>query len=106
MVGPSCICFLIRSLLADIDQCSSQFALRNGSNPLLDDISIPIQQEDVGLILVVEHSLELIILAVIDVQINKVNVLVKLSLEPVHDGRQRLAGRSPECEEFDQSRFT
>ena len=55
-----------------------------------------------GLVLIVEHALKFISTAVVDVQIDKIDVLIKLSLEPVHDGRQSLAGRSPESEEFDQ----
>jgi hypothetical protein len=50
--------------------------------------------------------LERIGVAVIDIQVNKVDLIAVFSLQPVHDGRQRAAGRSPEGEKFDQLGFS
>ena len=55
-----------------------------------------------GLILISELALELVIPAVIDVQIHKINLTAVFRFQPVHDGRQSLAARSPESEEFNQ----
>ncbi len=67
--------------------------------------SIPVEQEDVGLDPVAELALEVVIARVVDVQVDEVDLLAVLLFEPVHDGRQSLAGRSPEGEELDQRRL-
>ena len=55
-----------------------------------------------GLVLIAKLPLEGLGPAVVDVEIDKINVIAPFFLKPVHDGRQSLAGRSPEGEELDQ----
>lgn len=56
------------------------------------------------LITVSQLLLESIRSRVIDVQVNKINLIYVLNLKPMHDGRQCPACWSPECEELDQLR--
>jgi len=54
------------------------------------------------LVLIAQRSFELIIHRIVNIKIHEIDLSVVLCLEPVHDGRQRLAGRSPVSEELDQ----
>ncbi len=49
-----------------------------------------------------QFALERVRTWIVDVEINEVDVFLPLCFEPVHDGRQSLAGRSPESEKLDQ----
>jgi hypothetical protein len=53
---------------------------------------------------VTELVFEAVIARVIDVEIHEGDPVTVFLLEPVHDGRQLLARRSPEREELDQRR--
>lgn len=54
-----------------------------------------------GLVAVSQFSFEGLCIGIVDVKICEINLSGILSFKPVHDGRQRLAGRSPEREELD-----
>lgn len=59
---------------------------RNVPHPLGQHVAVGIQQEDVRLIAVPERVLELPGIAVIDVEIRKIDLVTVLSFQPVHDG--------------------
>lgn len=69
--------------------------------PLADDLACSVEQEDMGLIPVTQLSFERFCIGIVDVEICKIDLSGILCFKPVHDGRQPLAGRSPEGEELD-----
>ena len=58
-----------------------------------------------GLVPVSQLSFERFRIGIVDVEVCEINLSGILSFKPVHDGRQRLAGRSPESEELKEHRF-
>jgi len=54
-----------------------------------------------GLVPVAQLSFERLRIGIVDVKVCEINLSGILSFKPVHDGRQRLAGRSPEREELE-----
>jgi hypothetical protein len=69
----------------------------------MDHRPVLIYEEKMRLDPVTQLSLERVRTGIVDVEINEVDVFLPLCFEPVHDGRQSLAGRSPESKELDQS---
>jgi len=59
-----------------------------------------------GLVAVSQLSFESFRIGVVDVEVCEINLSGILSFKPVHDGRQRLAGRSPEGKELDDLRLS
>jgi hypothetical protein len=57
------------------------------------------------LVSVTELLLEGVRVMVIDIQIDEVDLISILSFQPVHDGGQRPATRSPESKKFDKLWF-
>ncbi len=57
-----------------------------------------------GLVSVSQLSFERFRIGIVDVEVCEINLSGILCFKPVHDGRQRLAGRSPEREELDELR--
>lgn len=78
----------------------------NVANPLLNDLSVAIQQEDVGLVAIAQLLLEGRRPAVVDVEEAEGYPTLPFIFEPVHDGRQATADRSPKCEELDDLRLS
>jgi hypothetical protein len=74
------------------------------ADPLLNDLAFAVQQEDVRLHAVSELLLEAVVPWIINIEIDEVDLFTVLLFKPVHDGRQSLAGRSPEGEELDKRR--
>ncbi len=63
-----------------------------------------IQQEKIWLLGETQLAFERIVPSIIDIQVNEIDPSCPFCLEPVHDGRQGAAGRSPKCEELNQCR--
>jgi hypothetical protein len=82
-----------------------QLLAADQTKPLPELFAGSVEQEHVGLDPVAKLPLEVVIARVIDVKIDEVDVLAVLLFEPMHDGRQSLAGRSPEGEELHQRRL-
>ena len=68
--------------------------------PLLDNITIRIDQENMRLVTITEFLLERLSSTVIDIQVDEVYLAAIFCFKPVHDGSQRPASHSPEGEEF------
>jgi hypothetical protein len=83
-------------------QRSSKVILGYGSQPLLNDGPVTVQQQDMGLISETQLTFESIIGRIVDIQIDKIDLSAILSLQSMHDGRHTPAGRSPESEKFYQ----
>ena len=85
-------------------QSGIEFGLSHLPYPLTDDLACSVEQEDMRLIPVSQLSFERFRIRIVDVEVCEINLSGILSFKPVHDGRQRLAGRSPEREELDELR--
>ena len=57
-----------------------------------------------GLITVSQLPFKRVRIGIVDVDVYEINLSGILCFKPVHDGRQRLAGRSPEGEELEDLR--
>ncbi len=58
-----------------------------------------------GLVPVAQLSFERLRIRIVDVEVCEINLSGILSFKPVHDGRQCLAGWSPEREELKEHRL-
>lgn len=92
---------LYRCLQSDIE-----LGFPDSPYPLTYDLACSVEQEDVGLVPVAQLLFERFRIWVVDVEVSKINLSSILCFQPVHDGRQRLAGRSPKGEELKQYRFS
>lgn len=79
--------------------------LGNRSYPLFNDTTLTVQEQEMRLVAIPVIPLEGGGVGVIDVQINEVDPIPPLLLQPVHDGRHAAAGPSPKSEELEQRRF-
>jgi hypothetical protein len=86
-------------------QSSLQFLAAHQPNPLLADFARSIEQEEQRLCAMAELPLELVIPRIVNIEVDKVDLIPIHLFEPVHDGRHALAGRSPEGEELKQDRL-
>ncbi len=91
-----------RLLTYRTDNCALEFLTLDIPHPLFDDVAFSIEQKDMGLVKITKGILITLGRAIVDIEINKVNLSTILRFEPVHDGHQCLAGRSPESKEFHQ----
>lgn len=64
-----------------------------------------IQQEEVRLVDIAQLSLEWVGRWIVDIEVDEFDLVPVSRFEPVHDGRQPAAGRSPESEKLDQGGF-
>ena len=79
---------------------------RDITDPLLQDVTLRIQQEEMRLSAIMQHSLESVRGRVIDIQINEIDPSCVFFLNALHYRRHRQAGPAPESEKFDQLRLT
>jgi hypothetical protein len=76
--------------------------LRDKSNPLFQQISLPIQQIEFGLVNETKRALELARVGVICIQVREPDFAKVLRFEPMDHGRHGTAGASGEAEKLDQ----
>ena len=83
-------------------KCSIKLLGRRETDPFLQNFPIRSQQEDVrAKTRKFEFSPEGLGCRIVDIEIREPNLGTVIRLEPMHDGRHRLAGTSPKCEKFD-----
>jgi len=77
-------------------------SLAHSAHPLIDDFPLAVKQKGMRLVAIPELPLERFCAWIVDIQVHEIDLIPPLLLEPVHDGRQGAAGRSPEGEELKQ----
>jgi len=83
---------------------SSEILPSDRSNPLLEDGSITIDKKDMRLVTVSQVYFKGISGWIVYIQVDEINSVKIFRFKPMHDGRYRSTGRSPECKKFDQLR--